>query len=181
MSSTSQPRSNTKAAFFIAIIAVVVPALVALLMVLPQANRPEGIDVSFLPKFHAILNSCTALALVTGYYFIRKGNRQYHRYAMWTAFVLSAIFLTSYVIYHSVAESTKYGGDGVLRYIYYFILITHILLSMAIVPMVLFSIYYGITNQLAKHRRLSRWTFPIWLYVAVTGVLVYILISPYYS
>ncbi|RYE12173.1 MAG: DUF420 domain-containing protein [Sphingobacteriales bacterium] len=181
MNSTLQAKSNTKAAIFIGVVALLVPALVVVLMLLPQANRPDGIDVSFLPTLHAILNSCTALALITGYYFIRNGNRQYHRYAMWTAFVLSAIFLTSYVIYHSVAPSTKYGGDGVLRYIYYFILLTHILLSMAIVPMVLFSIFYGITNQLARHRRLSRWTFPIWLYVAVTGVLVYILISPYYS
>ncbi len=181
MSSTLAPKSNKKAAAFIGIIAVVVPALVALLMLLPQTSRPEGINVSFLPKLHAIINSLTAVALVTGYYFIRKGNRQYHRYAMWTAFVLSAIFLTSYVIYHTFAESTKYGGDGALRYIYFFILISHILLSMLIVPMVLFSIYYGITNQLARHRKLSRYTFPVWLYVAVTGVLVYILISPYYS
>lgn len=164
----------------IAVLSVVIPVVVALLFFMPK-DGGSGVNVSFLPTLHAILNSLTAVALVTGYYFIRQNNSKAHRAAMLTAFGLSAIFLVSYVTYHFLGERTIYGGEGALKYIYYFILLTHIVLAIVIVPLVLLSVYFGISNQLSRHRRISKWTFPIWLYVAITGVLVYLLISPYYS
>jgi putative membrane protein len=99
---------------------------------------------------------------------------------MMTAFVLSSVFLISYVTYHTFTEPTRFGGEGILKVIYYFILITHIILATAVLPMVLFSLTYGLQSRFDKHRRVAKWTFPIWLYVAISGVLVYLLISPYY-
>lgn len=167
--------------FLIAILSVAIPVAVAALFFLDKSTADASVDVSFQPPLHAILNSLTAVALIVGYINIKKKNVKVHRAAMLTAFGLSAVFLVSYVTYHFLGERTIYGGEGVLKYIYYFVLLTHIVLAVVIVPLVLLSVYFGITNQLARHRRISRWTFPIWLYVAVTGVLVYLLISPYYS
>lgn len=164
----------------VAVLSVAIPVVVAILFYMPKSGE-SNVDVSFLPAFHAILNSCTAIALVVGYIQIKKNRTKAHRTAMLVAFGLSAVFLVSYVTYHFLGQRTIYGGEGLLKYIYYFILLTHIVLAVVIVPLVLLSVYYGITNQLAKHRRISKWTFPIWLYVAVTGVLVYLLISPYYT
>jgi putative membrane protein len=167
--------------FLIAILSVVIPLAVAALFFLDKSTADASVDVSFQPPLHAILNSLTAIALIVGYINIKKKNVRVHRAAMLTAFGLSAIFLVSYVTYHFLGERTIYGGEGMLKYIYYFVLLTHIVLAVVIVPLVLLSVYFGITNQLARHRRISRWTFPIWLYVAITGVLVYLLISPYYN
>ncbi|AKD03575.1 DUF420 domain-containing protein [Pontibacter korlensis] len=164
----------------IALLSVAIPLVVAVLFFMPKGDTP-GVDVSYLPGFHAILNSLTAIALVVGYGFVKRGNSRAHRAAMLVAFGLSSLFLVSYVTYHFLGQHTVYGGDAPLKYIYYFILLTHIVLAVVIVPLVLLSVYFGITNQLKRHRRISRWTFPIWLYVAVTGVLVYLMISPYYA
>ncbi|WP_162055732.1 DUF420 domain-containing protein [Pontibacter pamirensis] len=164
----------------ITVLSVLIPIVVAALFFMPKEGT-SSVDVSYLPAFHAILNSLTAIALVIGYYNVKRQNVKGHRAAMLAAFSLSAIFLVSYVTYHFLGERTTYGGEGALKYIYYFILLTHIVLAVVIVPLVLLSVYFGISNQLVRHRRISRWTFPIWLYVAVTGVLVYLLISPYYS
>lgn len=164
----------------IAILSVAIPVLVALLFFMPKSGD-ANVDVSYLPGFHAFINSITAITLVVGYVNVKRGNTKVHRRAMLFAFGLSAVFLVSYVTYHFLGQRTVYGGDGLLKYIYYFILLTHIVLAIVIVPLVLLSVYFGITNQLKRHRRISRWTFPIWLYVAVTGVLVYLLISPYYA
>lgn len=163
----------------IAILSVAIPVVVAVLFFMPKSGN-SSVDVSYLPAFHAILNSMTAVALVIGFYFVKQGNSKAHRAAMLVAFGLSSIFLVSYVTYHFLGQRTSYGGEGILVYIYYFILLTHIVLAVVIVPLVLLSVYFGITNQLKRHRRISNWTFPIWLYVAVTGVLVYLMISPYY-
>lgn len=164
----------------IAVLSVVVPLLVAFLLFMPQTGKLGDVDVTFLPKLHAVLNSLTAFALLAGYYFVKNRNVRYHRFSMVTAFVLSSFFLISYVTYHYQAAPTAFGGEGALRYFYYFVLLTHIVLAVVIVPLVLLSIYFGWSNQVERHRRVSRWTFPLWLYVAVTGVLVYMLISPYY-
>ncbi|MFD2514289.1 DUF420 domain-containing protein [Pontibacter locisalis] len=172
--------SDKKVLTLIAVLSVAIPVVVAILFFLPKSGQ-SNVDVSYLPGFHAILNSLTAVALIIGYYYIKRNNIKAHRGAMLAAFGLSAIFLVSYVTYHFLGQRTIFGGEGFLKYFYYFILLTHILLAIAIVPLVLLSVYFGITNQLARHRRISRWTFPIWLYVAVTGVLVYLLISPYYT
>jgi len=181
--STNQNNPATANRFraLIIVLSLAIPALVSFVIMQPQTGKLGTIDVSVLPKFHAILNSLTAISLVTGWYFIRNKNRSAHRLAMLTAFVLSSIFLVSYVVYHYQAAPTRFGGEGLLKGIYYFILLTHIVLAAAIVPLVLFSVYFGLTNQFTRHRRVARWTFPLWLYVAITGVLVYWMISPYYS
>ena len=171
---------DKKYLLLIAILSVLIPVVVAMLFFMPKEGSSK-VDVSFLPTLHAILNSTTAVMLIIGYYNIRRGNIRVHRAAMVTAFSLSAIFLVSYVTYHFLGERTIYGGDGFLKLFYYFILLTHIVLAVVIVPLVLLSVYFALSEQFVKHKRISRWTFPIWLYVAVTGVLVYLMISPYYS
>lgn len=173
--------NDTRYLILIAILSVVVPLLVAFLLFMPQTGKLGDLDVSFLPRLHAVLNSLTAIALVVGYIQIKKNNRRNHRFAMTTAFVLSVFFLISYVTYHYQAAPTAFGGDGAIKAIYYFILITHIILAAVIVPLVLLSVYFALSEQYARHRKVSRWTFPLWLYVAVTGVVVYLMISPYYS
>lgn len=160
---------------------LIIPVAVAVLYYFPNVFRIEGADVSFLPAVNAGLNSLTALMLLLGFYFIRRKDVAKHRAAMGTAFVLGAIFLVSYVVYHSQAETTRFGGEGLIRGIYYFLLLTHIVLAAVTVGLVLFTLYFALTNQFARHRRLARWTFPIWLYVSITGVIVYFMIAPYYA
>ncbi|RTQ50073.1 DUF420 domain-containing protein [Hymenobacter gummosus] len=159
----------------------IIPVAVAVLYYFPNVFRIEGADVSFLPAVNAGINSLTALALVLGYYFIRQKDVAKHRAMMGTAFVLGALFLVSYVVYHSQSVTTKYGGEGLMRGIYYFLLLTHIVLAAVTVGLVLFTLYFALTNQFQQHRRIARWTFPIWLYVSVTGVIVYFMIAPYYA
>ena len=131
---------DKKFLILIAILSIAIPVVVAMLFFMPKEGS-STVDVSFLPTLHAILNSCTAIVLVIGYYNIRKGNQTAHRNAMATAFGLSAIFLVSYVTYHFLGERTIYGGDGALKLFYYFILLTHIVLAVVIVPLVLLSMY----------------------------------------
>lgn len=159
----------------------IIPVAVAILYYFPNVFRVAGLDVSFLPAINAVINSLTALVLLLGYYFIRQKDVAKHRAMMGTAFVLGALFLVSYVVYHSQTETTKYGGEGIMRGIYYFILLTHIVLAGLTVGLVLFTLYFALNNQFERHRRIARWTFPIWLYVSVTGVIVYFMIAPYYA
>ena len=173
--------NDTRYFLLIALLSVTVPLLVTFLLFVPQTGKLGDVDVTFLPKLHAMLNSLTAIALVLGFTFIKKGNIRYHRFAMVTAIVLSAFFLISYVTYHYQAPPTRFGGEGTIRGIYYFVLLTHIVLAAVIVPLVLLSVYFAISNQFDRHRRIARWTLPIWLYVAITGVVVYFMISPYYT
>lgn len=161
------------------IISVAVPALVAVLFFTPALKLQ--IDVSFLPKLNACINSLVSVLLITGFYFIRKRNIPAHRFCMLSAFSLSALFLISYVVYHSAAEDTKYGGEGSIRYVYFFILITHILLATIILPFILITVSRALTERFDKHRKIARITFPLWLYVSITGVIVYLMISPYYA
>ncbi|WP_028980936.1 DUF420 domain-containing protein [Sporocytophaga myxococcoides] len=180
----------------IGILSVAVPVLVSVLFYLPQTGKLGDLDVSFLPHLNAVLNTCTTIALLSGFYFIKfKKDARLHRMAMMVAFCLSSLFLISYVIYHYQGPHTIYGDinhDGVLdiaeksavgiwRTIYILILVPHIILAAVVVPFVLFAIYFGISNQFSKHVKVVKWTFPIWLYVAVTGVIVYLMISPYYG
>jgi putative membrane protein len=176
------PQSNRFYVWLIGILSVVVPLLVAFLMFGGnQLTRIEGLDVSFLPHLNAILNTATFSLLVLGFIAVRQKQVAYHRMFMMSAFILSAIFLLSYVVYHSNAVSTKFGGEGIIRYVYFFILITHIILAAVVVPFVLFTIYFAWSNKIEKHKKLVKWTYPIWTYVAATGVIVYLMISPYYS
>jgi putative membrane protein len=164
----------------IAAVSVLIPLVVALLLFAPSDSLVGTVDVSFLPLLNACINSAVTVLLIAGLVFIRRRNKQAHKTAMISAVILSVCFLVSYVIYHAATQSTSYGGDGPLQYVYYFILITHILLAIAVVPLVLLTLYRAIRGQFHKHRKIARWTFPIWLYVSVTGVLVYLMISPYY-
>jgi putative membrane protein len=162
-------------------LSVLVPVAVALLLLFPDFFSLDlGIDRATLPAFHAILNGTTALLLLLGLYFIMNKNIGAHRMAMLSAFGLSAVFLVSYVISKLNADPIPYGGEGFIRYLYFFILISHILLSIPVLPLAMLAIYRGWTQEYARHRKIVRYTFPIWLYVAVTGVLVYIFMQPYY-
>lgn len=161
----------------IGVLSVVIPIVVAILLFADFGL--QGLDVTFLPHMIAVINTATFICLLIGYYFIKQHNIKMHRVMMFSAFVLSAIFLVSYVIFHSVIEESSYEGE--YGFVYYPILISHILLSMSIVPLVLFSIYFAITNRIEKHKKWVKWTLPIWLYVAGSGVVTYFMIRPYYN
>ncbi|MCS6974471.1 MAG: DUF420 domain-containing protein [Cyclobacteriaceae bacterium] len=160
----------------VVIVSVAIPIVVALLF----RVKIEGYDFSFLPGIYATINGITAVLLLAALWFIKQGNRVVHERLMKLCMVLSAAFLVMYVLYHMTSDSTPYGGGGLIRYIYYFILVSHILLSLVVVPLVLFSFLYAITGQFARHKKIVRFAYPVWLYVAVTGVVVYLMISPYY-
>lgn len=160
---------------------VAVVTLITILFFLPGYEGELGFDVKILPMLNAIFNSFTFIALVVALVAIKKKNIKMHKAFIGLAFLTTTLFLVSYVTYHYLTESTSYGGEGVLRYIYFFVLITHIVLAAVVVPFALFSAIRGLTNQVEKHRKVSRWTMPIWLYVSFTGVVVYLMISPYYT
>jgi len=160
---------------------VVIVALIAILFFLPGYGGEIGFDVKILPMLNAIFNSFTFLALVVALVAIKQKNIKMHRTFVGFAFVTTTLFLVTYVSYHYLTESTSYGGEGISRYIYFFILVTHILLAIVVVPLALFSVVRGLTGNIEKHRKIARWTMPIWLYVSLTGVIVYLMISPYYS
>jgi putative membrane protein len=165
----------------IGVLSIAIPLVVAILMYMPNGIFGNTtIDVSRLPMFHAILNGSTAAFLILGITFIKNNNKTLHKASMLSAFGLSSVFLVSYVIYHSIAPQSTFGGEGLIRPIYFFILISHIILATTIVPFALLSTYRGITEQYSKHKKISRWTFPIWLYVSITGVAVYLFMQPYY-
>lgn len=186
MTTTTSPVANpggnyTKYKVILGVLATAVPLVVAVLYYFPEAFRIPGAQVKFLPAVNAVLNSLTALFLVLGFLFIRKKQVTRHRAMMITAFSLSSLFLVSYVVYHSQVPSTKFGGEGLIRVVYLALLLSHILLAIVTVGLVLFTLYFALTQQFVKHRRIARWTFPVWLYVSVTGVIVYFMISPYYT
>ncbi|WP_425637439.1 DUF420 domain-containing protein [Algoriphagus yeomjeoni] len=161
-------------------ISIIIPLAVAVLIFMPSKISLGAEWVYFLPHLNAVMNTAATFALIAGFVFIKKGNVPYHRASMTVAFVLGAIFLVSYVIYHAAAESTSFGGEGSIRGIYYFLLITHIILAAVALFPILFAYYYGYTDQRVKHRKVVKFAYPIWLYVTVTGVIVYLMISPYY-
>jgi putative membrane protein len=158
-------------------LSIAVPVAVAVLFF---TTKIEGYDTSFLPPIYATMNGLTAIFLVLGVVAIKNKKVEVHRKLMTTAIVFSALFLVLYVIYHSTSESTPFGGEGWIRPVYFTLLISHILLSIIIIPLVLVTYVRALAERFDKHRKIARITFPIWLYVAVSGVLVYLLISPYY-
>jgi putative membrane protein len=159
-------------------LSIVIPVVVALLFGMPKI---KGYDFSFLPPIYASINGLTAILLVAGYVAIRNGKRLLHERIMKTCIALSASFLVMYVVYHITSESTPFGGQGSIRYVYFFILITHILLSIGVIPLVLFTFVRALSGNFERHRALAKFTFPLWLYVAISGVVVYLMISPYYK
>jgi len=139
-----------------------------------------GIDLKILPLINAIVNGVTFILLVLSLIYIKKKNIKVHRRFIYAAFVTTFVFLVSYLTYHAMAGSTSYGGTGFIALIYYVILISHIVLAAILLPLALITLGRGLNMDVAKHRKIARWTMPIWLYVSLTGVLVYLFISPYY-
>lgn len=166
---------------WITILSVAIPLVVALLFKVKL--KDFGFDVkplSFLPPIYATINGITAVILVWAVISIKNGKRKLHENLMKTAIGLSVAFLGMYVAYHMTADATPYGGEGSLRAIYFFILITHITLSIVVIPLVLITYVRALAERFDRHKKIAKITFPIWLYVAVTGVVVYLMISPYY-
>lgn len=163
---------------WITVISIVIPLAVALLF---GVKLPGVEPLGFLPPVYATINGLTACLLLVAVWAIRKGKRDLHRQLMTSCIVLSGLFLLMYVAYHMTSDSTPYGGTGFMRYVYYAILISHIVLSIAIIPLVLKTYARAYLGKFESHRRLARITFPIWVYVALSGVLVYVMISPYYA
>lgn len=166
---------------WIVVLSIIIPLIVGGLFGVNL--RDLGYDVqplTFLPPIYATINGLTALLLIVGFWAIKNKNILLHKALMTTAIGCSVVFLMMYVAYHMTSDSTSYGGEGILRTVYFFVLITHILLSIIIIPFVLITYVRAITNNFERHKRIARITFPIWLYVAVSGVVVYLMISPYY-
>ncbi|WP_313268057.1 DUF420 domain-containing protein [Sphingobacterium sp.] len=163
------------------LLSIVIPIVVAILFTVNLQKL--GYDVkplTFLPPIYAAINGITAVLLFWAVAAIKKGNKLLHERLIKLCIACSLAFLAMYVAYHMTSIETKYGGEGILRPIYFFILITHILLSIIIIPFVLFTFVRGISGSYERHKKLARITYPMWLYVAVTGVIVYLMISPYY-
>lgn len=162
-------------------VSVIVVIVVGLLIAQSQGmDAPVSEQIYILPELNAYINALTFLCLFLGYVAIRRQQYQVHKSFMVSAFTLSIFFLVSYITYHYGAPHTSFGGSGMIAYTYYFILITHILLAIVIVPMALITVFRAWRMDYAKHKKIARWTLPIWLYVSSTGVIVYLMISPYY-
>lgn len=158
----------------------IVAVVMALYFLRGDATPEVGFDLTILPLANAIFNSFTTVFLAAAYIAIRRKQRETHKRFILAAFATTALFLITYLVYHSLAPSTPYGGEGFLRYVYYFVLITHVVLAAVIVPLALFALFTGLNLEIPRHRRIARWAMPLWLYVSITGVLVYVMISPYY-
>ena len=170
----SQPESEKKYNKWIVILSIVIPLVVAVLF---RVKLDIELPV-FLPPIYATINGLTALILIVAVYQIKQGNRQLHEKLMKFAIVLSVLFLVMYVLYHMTSDSTSYEGN--YRIVYLIILISHIVLSIAVIPFVLITYVRAIANSFERHKKIAKITFPLWLYVAISGVIVYIMISPYY-
>ena len=156
---------------------VLVPVVVAILF---TVRIPDAEPLTFLPPIYAGINALTSVLLIAALYFIKNGQRKIHEVLMKVCIGLSLIFLVMYIAYHMTTDPTPFGGEGVIKYVYYFILISHILLSIIVIPLVLTSYTRAISSEFISHKKISKITFPVWLYVAITGVIVYLMISPYY-
>lgn len=188
-------KSNPKALrIIIATICVIVPSLVAFLFFLPEDLKNWGINTSFLPVLNAIVNSITSVLLIAALFAVKSKNITLHKNIMFVCLGLGAVFLVSYVVYHATTASVLFGDmnhDGVrdeselqtlglsLK-IYQFVLLSHILLSIIVLPFVLFAVYFALLDKISNHKKIVRFAFPIWLYISITGVVVYLMISPYY-
>jgi len=179
MNNIARERKYKKA---ITALSIIIPIAVAALFGINL--RELGFDVeplTFLPPIYATINAITALLLFFAVFAIKKGNKKLHEQLNTAAIVCSLAFLLMYIAYHMTSDSTKFGGEGLIRYVYYFILITHIVLSVVVIPFVLLTYMRAKLGQFDQHRSIAKKTFPLWMYVAVTGVIVYLMISPYYA
>ena len=182
------------------VISIVVPLLVTLLLfakwdydklifdlripnyepIVILENLPIAKPLTFLPPIYATINGLTALTLVIAIYYIKRGKRKIHENLIKVCIALSLSFLVMYIAYHLTSDPTSFRGSGAIAYLYFFILISHILLSIVVIPLVLISYLKASQSDFVSHKKIAKITFPIWLYVAVTGVIVYLMISPYY-
>ena len=160
------------------VVSILIPVVVAILFMI---RIPNVAPLDFLPPIYASINGLTAIILILAFSAIRKKNISLHEKLMKIAISLSVIFLVMYVAYHMTSDPTPYGGSGVLRPLYFFILISHIILSIGIIPLVLITYVRAISKLFLDHKKIARFTFPIWMYIAVTGVIIYLMISPYYA
>lgn len=174
-----QPVEEQKANRVINVLALAIPIAVAVLLGIRQ-KVDMGSWTTYLPHLNAVINSLTTVLLLLGLYFIRQKNIPAHKRTMLTAFGLGSVFLVSYVLYHLTNESTPFGGQGWIRPVYYFLLVSHIVLSVVVVWFVLRAVYFALNGQIVKHKQTVKYAYPIWLYVSITGVVVYLMIKPYY-
>lgn len=172
-------KQEQKSMTFINVLSVAIPVVVALLLGIRQ-KIDLGTWTKVLPHVIGAINTLTSVMLIYGFYLIKQKQTDRHRKIMTGAFMLGALFLVCYVLYHLTNESTKFGGEGAIRYFYYFILLSHIGLSLVVLPLVLRAYYFAWTKQIERHRKLTKYAFPIWLYVSITGVIAYLMIKPYY-
>lgn len=162
-------------------LSIVIPIAVAALFSINLKRLGFNVaPLSFLPPIYATINGITAITLIAAVVAIKKGNRKLHEQLNTFAIACSLAFLLMYIAYHITSDSTKFGGEGIIKYVYYFILISHILLSIIIIPLVLTTYMYAKLDDFERHKKIAKKTFPIWLYVAITGVVIYVMISPYY-
>jgi putative membrane protein len=177
------PTSNKNFAGLIITISIIANVIILLLFFAPSIGYKGDVafDITVLPRFNAVFNSFTFIFLLAALIAIIKRNVKLHKRFILAAFSTTLLFLVTYLSFHYLSpETSKYGGEGIIRSIYFFILITHSILAAIIVPLALFTLVWGWTNQLKKHRKIARWTMPIWLYVSSTGVVVYLMMAPYY-
>lgn len=166
---------------WIIILSITIPIVVAILFEIKLKDFGYDVEpLTFLPPIYATINGITALLLISAVIAIKNGKRKLHENLMKTAIACSVAFLAMYVAYHMTSDSTKFGGEGAIKIVYFVILITHIILSIVVIPFVLVTYVRALAQRFDKHKKLARITFPLWLYVAVTGVIVYLMISPYY-
>lgn len=164
---------------YITTVSIVIPIVVAVLYLMPKESLATDY-FSFLPKVNATLNSIATILLLAAGWAVKEKKFDLHKKLMLSAVGVSVLFLLSYVTYHATSESTVFGGEGTIRTIYLFILLTHIVLAIAIVPLVLITLSRALSQKFDKHKKIARWTLPLWLYVTITGVIVYFMIAPYY-
>ncbi len=162
------------------VLTLAINGLIATAYFLPKSDILKGYDLSGLPLLNALLNGLTFLCLLMALFAIKRKNVKTHRILVLMAFLSTSIFLFSYLLYHFTTPSTRFGGTGTIRLVYFLILVTHIFLAAVIVPLALITMAQALNGRFERHRRIARWTMPIWLYVSLTGVIVYLLISPYY-
>jgi putative membrane protein len=162
-------------------LSIVIPIAVAALFSINLKKMGFNVEpFPFLPPIYATINGITAITLIAAVVAIKNGNKKLHEQLNTFAIVCSLAFLLMYIAYHITSDSTKFGGEGVIKYVYYFILISHILLSIIIIPLVLTTYMYAKLGDFQRHKKIAKKTFPLWLYVAITGVVIYVMISPYY-
>lgn len=165
----------------IVLAALAIPALVAVLIFMPKQKAELGFNLHLLPAINAAINFTTFLILCFGFYFITRKKIILHKTCMLSSFALGIIFLIIYIAYHSLAPNTHYEATDWTQPVYYSLLFSHILGAAVIVPMVLITLTRALSNRFDKHKKIAVWTLPIWLYVSASGVVVYLMIAPYYK